>query len=445
MFRVFVFLLLVWLSPICHAQDSSLPKSDVLTLEDAIELARDGNRQIKIASKGVDKATAAILAARTLRLPQFHVYFLGGELLSPLHFEFDKGVFGNINGTSVPSTDAEITTPRRPFAFVNGQVTQPLSQLHGINLGIREKEIESKLATENVRLQRQQVISAVKSEYYKLLQTQSEIEAAESNTATYREFDRVMDQYVAERTALKYESLNAKAQLAKAELDVVTLQDTLSSEKERLNGLMGRDVRTEFSVSGIPEEAEEERDIAAAREHALVSRPEVRQASLKIEQAINDERAQKSQYIPEVSLAFNYLSLFNSQVLPRNSTSVGVLVNWDVFDWGNKRRLLEEKKRTGEQSHLSLSETESQIAIEVGGRFRKLREARAGLKVAQLMLDAEKEKLRVVLEQQKQNAVLLGKVLEAQGAWAQASTNWQQALAGFWTARAEFEKSLGGD
>jgi outer membrane protein TolC len=445
MYRAVGFCLLLLFVPVGRAQDSPAQQDDVLTLEHAIALAETGNRQIKIASKEVDKANEAILASRTQRLPQFHLSFLGGELLTPLNFEFDKGVFGSINGNPVPSTDTEITTPRRPFAFVNGQVTQPLSQLHQINLSIHEKEVEAKLAAEGVRLQRHQIINAVKSEYYTLLQTQSEIEAAESTTATYRELDRVTDQYVAERTVLKYESLDVKAQLAKAELDLVTLQDTLASEKERLNGLMGRDVRTEFSVSGIPEAAEEERDIAAAREHALASRPEIRQASLKIDQAIYDERAQKSQYIPEVSAAFNYLSLFNSQVLPRNSASVGVLVNWDVFDWGYKRHLLEEKKRTTEQSHLNLNEAQSQIVIEVGTRFRKLKEARARLKVAQLSQEAEKEKLRVVMEQHKQKTVLLDKVLEEQGAWAQASTNWQQALAGFWTARAEFEKSLGED
>ena len=43
-----------------------------------------------------------------------------------------------------------------------------------------------------------------------------------------------------------------KVQLAQAELQVVTLQDTLDSQKENLNDLLGRDVRTKFRPSAVP-------------------------------------------------------------------------------------------------------------------------------------------------------------------------------------------------
>jgi outer membrane protein TolC len=67
------------------------------------------------------------------------------------------------------------------------------------------------------------------------------------------------------------------------------------------------------------------------------------------------------------------------------------------------------------------------------------------LKVAQLGEDAEKQKLQVVLEQFKQKAALLSTLQTEQSNMAQASAQYQQALANFWTARAEFEKALGED
>jgi hypothetical protein len=50
-----------------------------------------------------------------------------------------------------------------------------------------------------------------------------------------------------------------------------------------------------------------------------------------------------------------------------------------------------------------------------------------------------------VLEQFKQKATLLSNLQTEQANMAQATAQYQQALSTFWTARAEFEKSLGED
>lgn len=116
-----------------------------------------------------------------------------------------------------------------------------------------------------------------------------------------------------------------------------------------------------------------------------------------------------------------------------------------MFDWGQKRHLLAEKDTAIEQTHLNLTETQSQVVIDVDNRFRKVREARASLKVAQLGEEAEKEKLQVAMEQYKQKAALLSALQTEQANMAQASAQYQQALANFWSARADFEKALGED
>jgi outer membrane protein TolC len=45
----------------------------------------------------------------------------------------------------------------------------------------------------------------------------------------------------------------------------------------------------------------------------------------------------------------------------------------------------------------------------------------------------------------KQQAALLNDVLNAQAALAEADNQYQQALLAFWSARADFEKAVGGD
>jgi outer membrane protein TolC len=85
------------------------------------------------------------------------------------------------------------------------------------------------------------------------------------------------------------------------------------------------------------------------------------------------------------------------------------------------------------------------VAVDLANRFRKLREARATIKVAQLAQQAEKEKLQIILDQYKQKATLLTNALTEQANMAQVNAQYIQAVANFWTARSDFEKSFGED
>jgi outer membrane protein TolC len=312
-------------------------------------------------------------------------------------------------------------------------------------LNIEALQVGKKLAEEQTRQQRQQIINNVKDAYYSLLQTQGALDAAEESVKSLHELDRTTDEYLKEKTVLPYQSTGVKAQLAQAELQFMTLQDTLQTQKENLNVLLARDIRTNFRPGGVPEELPEEQDLEAARQKALDNRTEIRQAKLKIDQAFYARRLQKAQYIPEIGIQYLFFSPFSIQGLPQNVNHLGVNLKWDLYDWGYKKHLLDEKQRATEQSALNLTETQNQVAVDLGNRFRKLREARANVKVAQLAQQAEREKLEVLLEQYKQKAALLSNVLSEQANMAQANAQYQQAVAVFWTARSDFEKSLGED
>lgn len=426
-----------------QAQDSG--DEETLTLTQAISIAQDNNRQIKIFKQGELSANDEILAARTQRYPHFNVQFQGGSLLSPVSIEFDQGVFGKIGNTPIPPENAYVTTSPRFSGFAVAQVYQPLSQLYNIHLNIAALEVGKKLAAEQTRQQRQQVMNTVKDAYYSLLQTQSGLDAAEENVKSLREIDRTTDEYLKVKAVLGYQSSGVKTQLAQAELQVLTLQDTLDSQKENLNVLLGRDIRIKFRVSAVPEELPEEQDLEVARQKALDHRTEIRQAKLKLEQAVYARRLQKAAYIPEIGAQYLFLSPFGVNGLPNYINTIGINLKWDLWDWGYKRHLVDEKQTVVEQSSLNLTETQSQVAVDLGNRFRKLREARANVLVAKLAQETEKEKLQVMLEQYKQKAALLENLLTEQANMAQANAQYSQAVASFWTERSDFEKSLGED
>jgi outer membrane protein TolC len=184
--------------------------------------------------------------------------------------------------------------------------------------------------------------------------------------------------------------------------------------------------------------------LASARQRALAQRPEVSTARLKVGQAKLDRRIKKSEYIPEVSLSVNYLSPFGySSVLPKNIAGVGVQVEWEVFDWGRRKRELAEKTRAVEQADNSLLDAENQVLMEVNGQFRRLQEACQLLRIARMSQDTARANVKVAAHKYRVQAVLLKEVLQAQAALADADNEYQKALLSFWTAKADFEKAMG--
>jgi outer membrane protein len=441
---VFTLVLLLFLVAPARSQDAAA-EPPVLTLENALTEAQANNRLIKIANQDVLYSNDAILAARAQRYPQFNVKLTGSALLTAVDVTIPKGVFGNVGTTPVPNDTSVITTNPKLSGMALIEIGQPLSKLWDAHLNIQLMQVGKKLSTEQLRQQRQQIANSVKEAYYNLLQTQSALDAAQENVKSLQEIDRTTEQYVQEKTVLPYQLAGVKVQLAQAELQVVTLQDTSATQKENLNDLLGRDILTDFRLSGIPDVLPEEQNIEMAREAALKQRTEIRQARFKINQAVFARRLQKAQYIPEVQGQYLFFSPFTVEGLPNHINSLGISVKWDVWDWGYKRHLLDEKDRTIEQSRLNLTETQSQVVVDLNNRFRKLREARASLKVAALAQDAERQNLQVVIEQYKQKTTLRSNLQSEQSTMAQTNAQYQQALSNFWSARSEFEKSLGED
>ena len=142
---------------------------------------------------------------------------------------------------------------------------------------------------------------------YAVLQTESALQVARATVKQYQETDRVALQYVAEESALKSSSLEVKAKLAQSQYQVVQLRDTLTTQAEYLNNLLGRDLDTPFRTQQVPPISPEEMDLTLARQTCLTQRPEVKEAEIDVHRADYDRKLAKAQYIPDIGAAFHYL------------------------------------------------------------------------------------------------------------------------------------------
>jgi len=436
-------LLLILIRIPVHGQQSAPAAGESLSLDQAIALALRNNHAVKITELGVDRAEEDISAAKTFRLPSLHAYTLFSKNLA--NNELDVA---NPAGNLFPGLGPFfiLNDSNSPRAIIAASVIEPLTQQYRIGLNIKLQRVSHQLAQAKLRQQQNETIDQVKKAYYSILQTRSALSSVEEALKSYHELDKVTGDYVVQQVALKADHLTVQTSLAKVEYEQLELSNQLATQKEQLNTLLGRDVATTFEVAGVPEFTSFETDLAAARKTALERRPELQQAKLAIEQATLDRRIKKSEYIPDVSAGFVYLTPRNyPAVIPKNFADVGVAVSWEIFDWGRKKHQLAEKEKAVEQAKNGLKETEDQVLIDVGDKLRKLQQSGQALRVARLAENSAKENLRVSTGRYKFQSVMLSDVLQSQASLAEATHGYQSALLAFWTAKAEFEKALGED
>ena len=420
---------------------------ETLSLDQAVSLALRDNRNVKSADIETSKYDDKLAEAHTRRFPALSLSAEGGTLLTRLNFVFDRGAFGTFPGIGpIPAENTDLSTARKMTALVLGQVSQPLTQQYKIGLNMALLRLSRELAREQSRAQRETIVHNVKQVYYAILQTESALQNQDEQVKFYRELDRTTTELLSREAVLKSESLDVKARLGKSEYDADTLRDTVATQKEQLNLLLGRDVRSRFEIRPLVDAAATDTNLADAETKAIASRTEIRQARLQAQQAGLDERLTRAGYIPDVSLVLRYLSPLNyGNLIPSNITTASLSLSWEPFDWGRHRHEIGEKEKSAEQARYAVRETESSVLVDVANRFRKLRQARKALEVAQLGQEAAREKVRVALHAYREKAILLKDVLQAQSALSAANDQQREAMLAIWSAKADFDKAVGED
>ena len=420
-------------------------QADVLTVDDAVKIALANNRTLKVVSLNLGAQNEKLAADKTKRLPSLDSYIFASQLLTPVSYTVPAGQFGTFPAPigPIPASSNSITTGAHPTALVTLSASQPLLTLYKINLRLHGQQLSVDQAVQQLREQRLNVIDQVRQAYYKMLQIQDQIDSINASIKQYDELDRITLQYVAQQVALESENLEVKSRLADEQLKLLKAEDKLETAKESLNDLMGRELETPFRTAALSSVTAPEESLDVARTTALQDNPQVAEAEIDVKKATNARDLAKSQFLPDLNFSIHYSSPFGYNFVPQNTASAGLEFRWEPWDWGRRKDEVEEKNINIEQSKLKLDSTKSQLLINVGDSFRSLQEARTAVVVAEAKQKAAREKLREVTLQYREKTTLLRDVLQQQAAVDGADSDYANAVAEFWSARATFQKAIG--
>src|SRR5271165_3626837 len=425
-----------------QAQESSVP---VLTLDEAVQQGVANNSTLKTVSLETLRAADDLAAAKTRRFANTQVIGFGAQLLTKPSVTFSEGSLGVYPSVGpIPATNQKIDIARKPVAGVFASVLQPLSTEYRVHLQLTALKFGVEATKQDQEKTRLEVIDRVRQAYYEVVEAQSAVDSLEASLPFYEETKRLAGVNLRRETILESDLLGADTQLLKTRNAISDAKDQVSSASEKLNDLMGRDIHTAFRVTEIGVADSEVEAPAALEAQALKNRPDLKKAELQVQQAHYDARAKKAEYIPDVSLAFNYDTTANfANALPSNITFAGMQLTWEPWDWGRRREEYAAKQVKEEQAKVAVSATERAILVEVRNAWRQLENTRRALQLSDATERTARQKLKEVQEQFKREAVLGSNLFSAQSDLASADSRQQQALAAFWQARADLKKAIG--
>jgi outer membrane protein TolC len=418
---------------------------EVLTLEQALSEAVARNRQVANATLQVQRSEKDISAAKTYRYPHAELEVLGGRTVDQIEVIFPGGALGTYPATGpIPGMEIPIRTETDFGAWINGTVAQPLTQLYKVNLGVKAQRVNRDINKERLRAERAAIVNVVRRLYHAILQAQGAVAVGEEQVAASRELVRVVGDLLEKNAALPSDRLDAQTALASNEYKLLVARNALAGHKERMNEMLGREITRAFAVAAVPD-SPVEAEIGPAVVRALERRPEVKQAKLAVDLADTDRKIKKAEHIPDISLAFRYLTVFNVQLLPRNVAQFGLLLKWEPLDWGRRSKQVAEKALQVDQARNFARQAEDQVRMDVAAKVRALQEAKLLLEAARLGQQSATEKLRVTQQRHKEQAALLTEVLQAQASVGAARDQYEQAMLAYWAARADLQRATGED
>src|SRR5215471_12652800 len=110
----------------CHV----LPAADLLTVDQAIEIALGQNRALQNTALEALKARDNVDANRSRQFPSFSLQGLGAQQLQSFDFTIEKGKLGDYPGAGpLPGEDVHLKSPMQPSGLLITKVSQPLSSL----------------------------------------------------------------------------------------------------------------------------------------------------------------------------------------------------------------------------------------------------------------------------------------------------------------------------
>jgi len=413
---------------VAMAQESQKP----LTLEESIRIALERNLRLHSSLEGVTGSEFRRKAALT----DFFAKWTGQYSQTRYNEPTVVGVFGGgISGTS-RNVSAFSTTINQPL-FAGGSI---LSNYRLEKLGVD-------LSKTDVETVKREIVLQVREAYFTILKAEKFLEVAHQTVKQFTAQLEVTRAFFEVGIVAKNDLLQAEVRLANAKQGLVRAENDLLLAKAAFNLLLRNEIDTPLQVVDILSYQPFPLRYEDSLREALEKRPEIKTASLKVEQAKEAVKIAKSGFFPTLSLLGNYQRFSEEPSLLGDFRSerwtIQGVATFTLGDWGKTAYRVGESRVKVTQAEDAKIQLVEGIMLEVKNSYQNMVVAEKNISVAEKAIEQAEENLRMNEERYKYQVATATDVLDAVTLLAQARVNYYGALSDFNIARARLERAMG--
>lgn len=431
----------------CASHIASAQKNEPmqLTLSQAIDLALNQNRDLKLAQLAVTDKEHKKEIARSAYFPEIknessvlHVTELAGITIP-------AGTYGSFPVTGPIPAQSLFIGQGGLTGYTSGTgLAQPLTQMFKIHQSNRAATTDINSAKIEVTQAQNNVALKVRQLYYGILIAQLKQQAAMEEVAAGEVKTQESADAVEQGQALDVVLLENRASLLDARQSSLVQKLQIHDLTVSLNDLMGVPLTTELKLDADNSILS---TVVPSREECLriaqENSPEVRAAEQSVEKAKAGLAAAKDAYIPDITALARYSYQSGIPFLVHNFGTFGVAFSYDLFDGGKREAEIRDARTVLSQADLNLEKVKEEVAVQVEKAYDKVEQLQDLVGVANEVLATRTEAARLADRRFEQTAALASARAEAHAKEISAKASFLEANLSLSLAQSDLMRTIG--
>ncbi|HOD34450.1 MAG TPA: TolC family protein [Syntrophales bacterium] len=421
---------------LCAAAQATDP-AGVMTLKDSIDTALKRNVIVHSAREGVRASEARKNEALTGFLPRFSTSYSYARLNEPPSVKLP------ITGYQPVETGTEdnynwFVELKQPL-FAGGRI---LSAYQASKIGLDISRTEEISTVQNIILE-------TTVAYFNILRAEKLLEVAKQSVEQRTAQRDLAKEYFDVGLIPKNDLLTAEVELANGTQLLIRAENGLEIARAKFNTLLRRDINESVTVEDILKYEPYGRTMEECFRIAAGQRPEIRNSTLKVEQAGKQVDLAASEFYPALNLSGKYgrfgdeADLSGSLYQDSENWSVLAVASWDFWEWGRTKYNRDYYRSRQQQARDALTDVKDQVALDVKNAYLVMKEAEKRIHVAGKSIEQADENLRIYQERYRAQVSTSKDVLDAQTLLVRARADYYDALSEYRIAMARLERSMG--
>ncbi len=415
-----------------------------LTLEKAISLVLDQNRDVLMADQERFKSESQIREARSGAFPTVNV-----------SANYTRNVMLPVMFLS-PNTQLNPTNSTQTFEIgssnsyaMGASITQPLySQKVGVALEIANTYHD--YAEVSYRSAQQDAVLAVKKSFYMVMLAQKLVDANRQGLDVAKaNYENVQSLYKFGK-ASEFDLLRAEVQLANTEPLLTSAENNLLLASNALKNTLALPQETSLAVKGEFAYEELSGEVSdAAKRNALSANPVIAGLSLQESMLVKNIKIEQANFYPTINLIGAYQWQSQDNTFKVNDYrwakifNVGLQFSYPVFDGFRTSARVDEATVDRQKIYYARLKAEEGLKIQIQSADLKMEEAKKRIAGQEKNIAQAEKAVRIAQSRFKNGVGTQFDLLDTQVAMTRTRTNYAQAIYDFLVAKAEWQHAVG--